>query len=567
MSQTETLQTPPNQTAVANPPRDDAGTDYLTSSPRVITWALTLDHKRVAVMFAVAIFVTFFSGLLFAMVLRLQLASASGSLISADAYNRVFTLHGATMVFLVVIPAIPAVFGNFVLPLMLGSKRLAYPRFCILSFHLYVLAAIAFLISVLQNGLDTGWTFAAPYVIQSKAIGVVPVLFGAIFLGVSAILQSINFIATIHRQRPVTMTWMRTPVFSWSLYMSSLVQLLTTPILVVVLGMLVVERVSGMGLFGEDSATGPVLYQRFFWFFAAPAMLVMILPAIGVVCEIIAVHSRKPLFGYRVIVGCLVVITILSFFVWGRHWFTGGQSGLANTIFSLLTLGLAIPVAIIIFNLLATMSGGAIAWNTPMAYAMIFICFMTIGGMSGLFLSSLATDIHLHGTQFETAHLHYVMMGGVLIAFLGALHHWWPKFTGRAYDEHLGLFCAFAIFVSFNITFLPQFIMGSRGLPRQYFNYPIEFETLQQISTIGSASLAAAFCMIPVYLFISLKYGNAAPDNPWGGATMEWQSASPPPFDNFERPPTVGEPYSFEALEYNADVAGFVVRPNAESTS
>ncbi len=544
------------------PSAQNAGADYLTWSPRVITWALTLDHKRVAVMYSVAILVTFLSGLLLAMVLRLALASAAGSLITAGAYNRVLTLHGATMVFLVVIPAIPAVFGNFVLPLMLGNKRLAYPWICILSFHLYVLAAIAFLVSVLQDGLDTGWTFAAPYVIQSKAIGVVPVLLGAILLAVSAIMQSINFIATIHKLRPREMNWMRMPVFTWSLYLSSWVQLLTTPILVVVLGMLVVERVSGMGLFGGESGSGgPILYQRFFWFFAAPALLVMILPAIGVVSELISVHSRKPIFGYRAIVGCLVAISILSFSVWGRHWFIGGQSGLANTIFSLLALGLAIPVAIIIFNWLGTMARGAIAWNTPMVYAMMFICFMTIGGMSGLFLSALATDVHLQGTLFESAHLHYIMMGGVLIAFLGALHHWWPKFTGRMYDETFGLFCAFAIFVSFNITFLPQFIMGSRGMPRQYFDYPLEFETLQQISTIGSASLAVALCLIPVYLFFSLQHGNPAPDNPWGGATLEWQTASPPPFYNFEQPPTVGDPYSFAELEYNADIQGFVLGP------
>ncbi len=561
MSQMETLPGLSNEVSVTEPGDDVTAADYLIDSPRAVTWLLTLDHKRIAVMYAVAILAAFMSGLLFAIVLRAELASAHGALISADAYNRVFTLHGVAMVFLVIVPAIPAVFGNFVLPLMLGSKQFAFPRLCLLSFHLYLVGIFAFLVSVLLDGLDTGWTFAAPYVIHSGAVGVVPVLFGAILLGVSAILQSINFVATIHKLRPAGMTWLRMPVFSWSLYFSSLVLLVTTPILVMVLGMLMVERVSGMGLFaGGEGSAGPLLYQRFFWFFAAPVILVIVMPAIGVVCEMVAIHSRKQLFGYRVIVSCLCAIAILSFSVWGRHWFISGQPELTSTVFSLLTLGLAIPVAVVIFNLLATMYGGAIAWNTPMAYAFMFIFFMTVGGISGLFLSALATDVHLHGTLFETAHLHYIMMGGVLIAFLGALHHWWPKITGRMYDEHFGVFTAFVIFVSFNITFFPQFILGSRGMPRQYFTYPIEFETLQQISTSGSISLVLAFCLIPAYLIYSLRRGPLAPENPWGGATLEWQCASPPPFRNFREDQTliVGEPYEFSRLDYDAESGGFV---------
>lgn len=553
-----------NVAALPPIPLDNSSESYLGGYRSALSWAMTLDHKRISIMYLVAILVSFFSGLLFAMVLRAELSTAGQSLINADAYNRVFTLHGATMVFLVVIPAIPAVFGNFVLPLMMGAKGLAFPRLNLASFYLYILGAIGFLMSMMQNGLDTGWTFAAPYVIYSQALGVVPVLVGAIALGLSSIFQSINFIVTIHRLRPTGMSWFRMPVFSWSLYTSSAVQAVTTPILVVALGLLIAGR-AGFGLFNPESAGGnPLLYQRFFWFFAAPALLVMILPAIGVVSELIAIHSRKQLFGYRVIAGSLVAMAILSFAVWGRHWFTGGQSGLANTIFSLLTFGVAIPVAVIIFNWLATMSRGAIAWNTPMAYAMIFICFMTIGGLSGLFLSALATDIHLHGTLFEVAHLHYVMMGGVLIAFLGALHHWWPKMTGRMYDEHIGLFTAFVIFVSFNTTFFPQFIMGSRGLPRQYFNYPIEFEVLQRISTIGAASLALGFCLIPIYLIHSLMRGQNAPTNPWGGASLDWRCTSPPPFNNFdpEWTPIAGAPYEYDELEYDADLAGFVSKPS-----
>jgi len=543
--------------------------NYLTHSRGVLSWLLTLDHKRIGVMYLVSILSAFLLGGIFALLVRTELWTPARTIMDADNYNRAFTLHGAIMVFLVIIPGIPAALGNFVLPIMLGAKDVAFPRLNLTSYYFWVGGALLCVVAIFLGSVDTGWTFYVPYSTDTSMGGVVPVLCGAFLLGFSSILTGLNFIVSIHKLRPPGMTWFRMPLFLWALYATAVIQILATPVLGITLLLVIVERTLRMGIFHPGFGGDPILYQHFFWFYSHPAVYIMILPAMGIVSELISIHSRKHIFGYSFIAYSSIAIAVFGFFVWGHHMFVSGQSGVVTAIFSLLTYSVSIPSAIKVFNWLATLYKGSIALNAPMIYALSFIFLFGIGGLTGLFLGALATDVHLHDTYFVVAHFHYVMMGSTLIAMIGGLHHWWPKMTGRMYHEPWARFAALLTLVGFNLTFFPQFIMGAHGMPRRYYNYPPEFEWLHRMSTVGAFVLAVAFATTAIYLLHSLFRGRIAPENPWGGASLEWRSPSPPPHDNFASPPVAGDPYDYSDLTYDERIGGYVSsgagRPSVDS--
>ncbi|MGA1225474.1 MAG: cytochrome c oxidase subunit I [Phycisphaerales bacterium] len=533
--------------------------NYITHSRGLLSWIVTLDHKRIGVMYIVAVLLSFLLGGIFALLLRTELLTPGRTFVDAETYNQFFTLHGAIMVFLVIIPSIPAALGNFVLPIMLGAKDVAFPRLNLFSFYLWLLGAGCTLLSLAMGGFDTGWTFYTPYSTTTTTGGVIPVIVGVFILGFSSIFTGMNFIVTIHALRPKGMTWFRMPLFLWALYSTAIIQVLATPVLAITLGLLVVERVLNVGIFNPSMGGDPVLYQHFFWFYSHPAVYIMIVPAMGIVSELIAVHAHRHIFGYRFIAFSSIAIAMFSFLVWGHHMFTSGQSALMNTIFSAISFSVAIPSAVKVFNWLATLYKGSISLNTPMLYALSFLVLFTIGGLTGLHLATLSTDVHLHDTYFVVAHFHYVMMGSALIAMIGGLHHWWPKITGRMYNEKLGMTACVIVFIGFNITFFTQFMLGSHGMPRRYYDYQPEFQVYHVISTIGSYVMAVGFLMTAGYLIQSLISGAKAPANPWGGRSLEWQCASPPPHDNFKEQPRVGDCYDFSIVRWDEEQKGYVV--------
>ncbi len=530
--------------------------NYLTEGKGLKSWLFSLDHKRIGVMYLVAVMASFVLGGLFALLVRTELLSPQRTIMDAKTYNQMFTLHGAVMTFLFVIPGIPAAIGNFVLPIMLGAKDVAFPRMNLASFWLYVIGAVFALVSIAMGAVDTGWTFYTPYS-TSTSTAVVPIVFGAFILGFSSVFTGINFIVTVHKLRPAGMTWFRMPLFLWALYATAIIQVLATPVLGITLLLLVIERVFGVGIFDPALGGDPVLFQHFFWFYSHPAVYIMILPAMGVVSEIISVFSRKHIFGYAFIAWSSIAIALLSFLVWGHHMFTSGQTQLASTIFSALTFSVAIPSAVKVFNWLATMYRGNLVLKTPMLYILGFIFLFGIGGLTGLFLGSLATDVHVHDTYFVVAHFHYTMFGGPVMAMMGALFYWWPKFFGRMYKESLGRLSSLLVFVGFNLTFFPQFLMGLQGMPRRYYNYLPKYETLHQLSTAGGYLLALGFLTAAVALLHGAFRGRRAPANPWGGATMEWQTPSPPPPHNFDTPPEARDPYDMEDLVWDEALGGY----------
>lgn len=522
--------------------------NYLTHTRGLRSWLLTLDHKRIGVMYLVSILASFLLGGIFALLVRTELLTPGRTIMGKDAYNQMFTLHGAVMIFLFILPGIPAALGNFVLPLMLGAKDVAFPRLNLTSYWLWVGGALFFVITLVTGGLDTGWTFYTPYSTTTDT-RVVTAVTGAFILGFSSIFTGLNFIVTMHTMRPPGMRWFRMPLFLWGLYGTALIQVLATPVLGITLLLIAVERIMGLGIFDPKLGGDPVLFQHFFWFYSHPAVYIMILPAMGIISEVISTFSRKHIFGYSFIAMSSIAIALLGFLVWGHHMFTSGQSSLAAMIFSALTFAVAIPSAIKVFNWLATMYRGSISLATPMAYALGFLFLFGIGGLTGLFLGSLATDVHLHSTYFIVAHFHYVMFGGTVMAFLAGLHYWWPKITGRMFHDAWGQFACLLVFAGFNLTFFPQFVLGTQGMPRRYYDYQgllaehPNFTQYNVLSTIGSYLLAVGLTIVLVYLLHSLFRGQPAPANPWGSATLEWQCSSPPPHDNFPEPPVVGDPY------------------------
>jgi cytochrome c oxidase subunit 1 len=535
--------------------------NYLTYTRGFRSWAFTLDHKRIGVMYLISVLGSFLVGGIFALLIRTELLTPGPTIPGVDAnlYNQFFTLHGAIMVFLVIIPSIPAALGNFVLPIMLGAKDVAFPRLNLCSYYLWIIGAICAVVSLTVGGFDTGWTFYTPYSTTTSTGGVIPVVTGVFILGFSSIFTGMNFVVTIHKLRPPGMTWFKMPLLLWALYATALIQVLATPVLAITLLMLIVERVFMIGLFDPAMGGDPVLFQHFFWFYSHPAVYIMILPAMGIISEIISVHSHRHIFGYRFIAFSSVAIAIFSFLVWGHHMFTSGQSPLMNVVFSLITFSVAIPSAIKIFNWMATLYRGSISINTPMLYGLGFIFLFTIGGLTGLHLGTLNTDIHLHDTYFVVAHFHYVMMGSALIAMVGGLHHWWPKMFGRMYNERHGIIGFTLVFIGFNVTFFTQFMLGSHGMPRRYYDYPSEFQIYHVISTIGSYIMAAGFFWTLYLLVQSLFTGKIAPANPWGGRSLEWQCTSPPPHDNFKTTPSVGDCYDFSVVRWSEEEGGYVV--------
>lgn len=510
--------------------------DYLDDPPGLKSWLTTVDHKRIGLMYLWSITFFMIVGGLFAMLIRLEHLTPGRTIMDAEQYNRVFTLHGAIMVFLVIIPAIPAALGNFALPLLLGAKDVAFPRLNLMSLYLYWTGALMALGTLFMGGVDTGWTFYTPYSTTTGG-GVTLMVLAAFVLGFSSIFTGVNFIATVHKLRAPGMGWFDMPLFCWGMYSTALIQILATPVLGITLLLLVMERVLHIGIFDPQLGGDPVLFQHFFWFYSHPAVYIMILPAMAVMSEVIPTFSHKTIFGYKAIAFSSVAIALLGFLVWAHHMFVAGMSTYAGAIFSFLTFFIAIPSAIKVFNWIATMWEGSIELRAPMLYAISFLLLFTIGGLTGMFLASLATDVHLHDTYFVVAHFHFVMAGSNLFALLAGLHYWWPKMYGRMYNETLARLGCVLTFVGFNATFIPQFVLGSRGMPRRYFNYLPQFQALHVASTIGSWILAAGLFLALAGLLASLRRPKAMVDNPWGGKTLEWMTSSPPTTHNFEGQP------------------------------
>ncbi|WP_437754393.1 cytochrome c oxidase subunit I [Sorangium sp. So ce1389] len=515
------------------------GTDYIRAKSGIKSWLTTVDHKRIGLMYLASTFVAFMMGGLFALILRLELLTPKATIMSANAYNQMFTLHGAVMTFLFIIPSIPGALGNFLLPIMIGAKDVAFPKLNLLSLYLYWIGALFTLSSLVTGGIDTGWTFYVPYSSTVTTTSVLSVTFGVFILGFSSVLTGLNFIVTMHKLRAPGMGWYKMPLMLWAIYATSIVQILATPVLAITLLLLIAERAFNIGIFDPALGGDPVLYQHFFWFYSHPAVYIMILPGMGIINELIAVHARRRIFGYKAIAFSSVAIALVGFLVWGHHMFTSGQSELAAIIFSFLTFLVAIPSGVKVFNWTATLWRGSISFSAPMLYALSFLVLFSIGGLTGVFLGMLSVDLHLHDTYFVVAHFHYVMVGGTVIAYIGGLHHWWPKITGKMYSERLASIACALVFIGFNVTFFSQFIMGSRGMPRRYYNYLDQFQPLHAFSTVGSWILGAGFLVMLVCFVRSLRSGAPAPKNPWGGLSLEWTTASPPITENFVRTPIV----------------------------
>ncbi len=510
-------------------------------------WMMSTDHKRLGIMYLTALLVFFSIGVSLGVLIRLNLISP-GTFVQAHNYNRLFTIHGIIMIFLFIIPGIPASFGNFFLPLLIGARDVAFPRINRLSWWLYVTGAVVVIASLFFGGgpLDTGWTFYAPYSIQTRTNVSMAVL-GVFILGFSSILTGLNFITTIHRLRAPGMTWHRMPLFVWTLYATGWVQLLATPTIAIALLLIILERFFGIGFFDPAKGGDPVLFEHMFWIYSHPAVYIMVLPAMGVISEIVPVFSRKVIFGYRAVAYSAIAIAAVGYLVWGHHMFTSGISDTARVVFSFFTFLVAVPSGMKVFNWVGTLYKGSIRLDTPMLYALSFIFLFSIGGLTGLIQSAVSTNLHLHSTYWIVAHFHYVMFGGMGFSFLGALHYWFPKMFGRMYRERPAKIGCLVFFIGFNILYLSMFILGYNGMPRRYFDYPPQFFPGQLAATIGSWILAAGLIIIFRNLIVAFYKGPKAPDNPWGGSTLEWQVPSPPPHENFGKMPVITRgPYSFE---------------------
>ncbi len=530
--------------------RGDGRTDYLNVDYGIRSWLLTVDHKRIALLYLGSITGMFFLGGVFALMIRLELLTPAADLVQADTYNKLFTMHGIIMVFFFLIPSIPATLGNFLVPMMIGARDLAFPKLNLASWYIYVVGALFTLWTVFTGGIDTGWTFYTPYSTIGSNTKVIPAAVGIFINGFSSILTGLNFIVTIHRMRAPGLTWFRLPLFIWSIYATSIIFILGTPVIAITLALVGIERGFHVGIFDPSIGGDPVLFQHLFWFYSHPAVYIMILPSMGVVSELITCFSRKSPFGYPFIAISSLAIAFLGFLVWGHHMFVAGQSAYASLIFSFLSFAVAIPSAIKVFNWTATLYRGSIAFQAPMLYALGFIGLFTIGGLTGLFLACLGLDVHVHDTYFVVAHFHYIMVGGALMGYLGGIHFWWPKMTGRMYPETLAKIAALVVFLGFNLTFFPQFILGYLGMPRRYHVYPDEFQVLNVMSTAGASVLGLGYLLPMGYLLWSLRYGARAPANPWRAAGLEWQTPSPPPTDNFAVTPIVtAAPYCYSGRE------------------
>jgi cytochrome c oxidase subunit 1 len=545
-------------TAVFKPHQQQLGEEtnghsrnYLNAGFSAKSWLLTTDHKRIAILYLISITLFFFLGGLFAVFIRMELLTPQGDLMQSETYNKMFTMHGIVMIFFFLIPSIPAVLGNFLLPLMIGARDLAFPRINLLSWYIYMVGGLLTIAAIVFGGVDTGWTFYTPYSSTYSNTNVIITAVGVFITGFSSILTGLNFLVTIHKMRAPGLTWFRLPLFVWAHYATSIIQILGTPVVTIAIVLVGLERLFHIGIFDPKLGGDPLLFQHLFWFYSHPAVYIMILPSMGVISEVITCFAKKKVFGYNFIAFSSIAIAILGFLVWGHHMFTSGQSTYASLVFSVLTFLVAIPSAIKVFNWTATLYQGSVSYQAPMLYALGFIGLFTIGGLTGIFLGTLAVDVHVHDTYFVVAHFHYIMVGGAIMGYLGGIHYWWPKMTGRLYPEGWARFSALVIFIGFHLTFFPQFIVGYLGMPRRYHAYPDEFQIFNVFSTAGATILGVGYLIPLIYFIWSLKYGPKASANPWGAKGLEWEKApSPPTTHNFEKTPVVTE----EAYEYTPTV-------------
>lgn len=531
---------------------------YLSDGYSLKSWLMTTDHKRIAILYALTITLFFFVGGAAATIIRMHLVEPSGHLVQQETYNKLFTIHGVVMVWFFLIPSIPTTMGNFLIPMMIGARDLAFPKLNLASWYLFVAGGLFTLFAVIAGGVDTGWTFYTPLSTHYVHTKVMLAAAGVLVSGFSSILTGLNFIVTLHKLRCPGMTWFRLPIFCWSLYATSLIMVLATPVLTLTLLLMAAEHLFRIGIFDPDLGGDPLLFQHLFWFYSHPAVYIMILPGMGVVSELLPCFARRQIFSYKMVAMASMGIAIFSFLVWGHHMFVSGQSMYASMVFSLLSYMVAIPSAIKVFNWTATLYKGSIWLSTPMLYALGFVGLFTIGGLTGLFLAALPVDVPMHDTYFVVAHFHFIMVGGMVMAYLGGIHFWWPKITGRLYPERLGQLSALLIFFGFVLTFLPQFLMGRLGMTRRYYHYAPEFQLLNILSSAGASILAAGYIFPFSYLLWSTRYGVKAPSNPWGATGLEWQTTSPPPTHNFEETPMVTHgPYQYDPEEaeriYNRD--------------
>src|SRR5947209_8945074 len=521
-------------TATAVPAALELPTDtYLNSSYGIKSWFLTKDHKRIALLYLITITCFFLFGGTMAVLIRLELLTPAADLFQSDTYNKLFTMHGIVMVFFFLVPSIPATLGNFVLPMMIGARDLAFPKINLASWYIFIIGAAFTFTAIVSGGVDTGWTFYTPLSTQYLTTHVMFTAIGILIAGFSSIFTGLNFIVTVHRMRAPGMTWFRLPLFVWSNYAASIIMVLGTPVLAITLILVALERGLHIGIFNPALGGDPVLFQHMFWFYSHPAVYIMILPGFGVISEIIPCFARKRIFGYSAIAFSSIAIAVFGFLVWAHHMFIAGISTYSALIFSFVTFLVAIPSAIKVFNWTATLHKGSIHFDAPMLYALAFIGLFTMGGLTGLFLACLAYDVHATDTYFVVAHFHYIMVGGMVTAYFGGLHYWWPKITGRLYSEGWARAAAILIFFGFNLTFFPQFVLGAEGMPRRYHVYPAEFQVWNVLSSGGAAILAAAYLLPLFYLGYSLFFGARAPANPWNAPGLEWQTPSPPPESNF----------------------------------
>ena len=528
---------------------------YLNVSYGLKSWFLTTDHKRIALLYLFSITLFFFVGGAAATLMRLELMTPQGDLVQSETYNKLFTMHGIIMVWFFLIPSIPAVLGNFLVPMMIGARDLAFPRLNLLSWYVFNLSGLFTLIAMIAGGVDTGWTFYTPYSTTYSNGYVTLTVVGVFINGFSSILTALNFVITIHTMRAPGLTWFRLPLFLWALYATSIIFILATPVLAIALALVAVEHIFHVGIFDPAMGGDPVLFQHLFWFYSHPAVYIMVLPSMGVVSELVTCFARKPPFGYTFIAFSSLAIAVLGFFVWGHHMFVSSQSVYASMVFSFLSMLVAIPSAVKVFNWTATLYKGAITYEAPLLYALGFIGLFTMGGLTGIFLATLAIDVHVTDTYFVVAHFHYIMVGGTVMAYLGGIHYWWPKISGRLYPEGWAKFAALLVFVGFNLTFFPQYVLGYLGMPRRYHTYPDEFQVLNVMSSAGASILALGYLVPLVYLLWSLRYGPLAGPNPWRATGLEWQTPSPPPTDNFAATPVVTQPpYAYDTQEEEAPV-------------